>query len=65
MIFKQSVQTGVFPSGWKMGNIDPIHKKEDKQTLENNNVQCLCYLFVEKLLRDSKCLNLLLKINFR
>ena len=30
MIFKQSVQTGVFPSGWKMGNIDPIHKKEDK-----------------------------------
>ena len=27
MIFKQSVDTGIFPSEWKKGNIVPIHKK--------------------------------------
>ena len=35
MIFKQCIETGVFPSEWKKGNIVPIHKKGDKQTLEN------------------------------
>ena len=35
MIFKQCIETGVFPSEWKKGNVVPIHKKGDKQTLEN------------------------------
>ena len=35
MIFKQCIDTGVFPSERKNGNIAPIHKKGDKQTLEN------------------------------
>ena len=35
MIFKQCIETGVFPSEWKKANIVPIHKKGDKQTLEN------------------------------
>ena len=35
MIFKQCTETGVFPSEWKKANIVPIHKKGDKQTLEN------------------------------
>ena len=35
IIFKQCLQTGVFPSEWKKGNIVPIHKKGDKQMLEN------------------------------
>ena len=35
IIFKQCVDTGIFPSEWKKGNIVPIHKKDDKQTLKN------------------------------
>ena len=35
MILKQCIETGFFPSEWKKANIVPIHKKRDKQTLEN------------------------------
>ena len=35
MIFKQSIEAGVFPSEWKKANIVPTHKKGDKQTLKN------------------------------
>ena len=35
MIFKQCIETGFFPSEWKKASIVPIHKKGDKQTLEN------------------------------
>ena len=35
VIFKQCIETGFFPSEWKKANIVPIHKKGDKQTLEN------------------------------
>ena len=35
IIFKLCVDTGIFPSEWKKGNIVPIHKKGDKQTLKN------------------------------
>ena len=35
IIFKQCVDTGIFPSEWKKGNIVPIHKKGDKQTLKS------------------------------
>ena len=35
MIYKHCIETGVFPSEWKKANIVPIHKKGDKQTLEN------------------------------
>ena len=31
MIFKQCIETGVFPSEWKKANIVPIHKNRDKQ----------------------------------
>ena len=31
MIFKQCIETGVFPSEWKMGNIVLIHDKGDKK----------------------------------
>ena len=35
MILKQCIENGFFPSEWKKANIAPIHKKGDKQTLEN------------------------------
>ena len=35
IIFKKCLDTGIFPSEWKKGNIVPIHKKGDKQTLKN------------------------------
>ena len=41
IIFKQCVDTGIFPSEWKKGNIVPIHKKGDKQTLKNYSVLLL------------------------
>ena len=34
IIFKQCVDTGIFSSEWKKGNIVPILKKGDKQTLK-------------------------------
>ena len=65
MIFKQCIETGVFCSEWKKGNIVPIHENGDKQTLEIIT-QCCCYLFVEKIFKNDcleECSNLLLKMN--
>ena len=53
MIFKQCIDTGVFPSEWKKGNIVPIRKKRDKQTLENYSPVSLlpiCGKILERLL---------------
>ena len=35
IIFSQCLETGVFPSEWKKGNIVSVHKKGDKQILKN------------------------------
>ena len=53
MIFKQCIDTGVFPSEWKKGNIVPIRKKRDKKTLENYSPVSLlpiCGKILERLL---------------
>ena len=45
--------TGVFPSEWKKGNIVPIHKKGDKQTLKNYRTVSLlpiCEKILERLI---------------
>ena len=34
LVFKQCIETGVFHSEWKNGNIVPMHKKGDKQTVK-------------------------------
>ena len=51
MIFKQCMETGVFPSEWKKANIVPIHKKGDKQPLENYSPVLLLPI-CEKSLKD-------------
>ena len=34
-IYKNCIDTGIFPDSWKKSNIVPVHKKGDKQLLEN------------------------------
>ena len=35
IIFKNCLQIGTFPNNWKKSNVVPIHKKGDKQLLQN------------------------------
>ena len=35
IIFNNVLQTGTFPDLWKLANVVPIHKKEDKRILKN------------------------------
>ena len=35
IIFRNIVITGIFPDQWKLENVTPIHKKNDKQQLSN------------------------------
>ena len=35
IIFKNCLQSGSFPNNWKKSNVVPIHKKGDKQLLQN------------------------------
>ena len=35
IIFKNYLQTGAFPNNWEKSNVVPIHKKGDKQLLQN------------------------------
>ena len=32
---KSSLKNGTFPSEWEKGNLVPMHKKGDKQSLKN------------------------------
>ena len=53
LIFKQSMESGSFPSEWKKGNVVPIHKKDDKQCLSNYRPVSLlpiCGKFFERLI---------------
>ena len=35
LLYNKSLETGVFPDAWKLANIVPIHKKENKEHVEN------------------------------
>ena len=55
IILKQWVDTGIFPSEWKKGNIVPIHKKGNKETLNNYRPVSLlpiCGKILERLIFD-------------
>ena len=65
LIFNQCLETGVFPSEWKKGSI-PIHKKGDKQMLQNYRPVSLLPIYgkiIERLMLNVKCSSFLLKIN--
>ena len=65
LIFKEALNTGLFPSNWKNGDIAPIHKKGDKQILKNyRSVSLLpvCGKIFERLIFN-ELLNFLLENN--
>ena len=45
IIFKNSVDNGVFPDIWKKFNIIPVNKKGDKQTINNYRPVSLLPIF--------------------
>ena len=51
IIFNQCLETGVFPSEWKKGNIFLFTKKGTNRCCKTT-VQCRCYLYVGKFLKD-------------
>ena len=53
MIFNNCIDTGTFPDIWKRSNIIPVHKKGDKQIVDNYRSVSLLPIFeiiLEKLL---------------
>ena len=56
IIFRNILQSGVYPDTWKLANVVPIHKKEDKQIIKNYrpiSLLPICGKLFEKLIFDS------------
>ena len=47
IIFKNIIDTGIFPDQWKEANVTPVHKKKDKQTVSNYRPISLLPLFAK------------------
>ena len=41
IIFCNSLNSGIFPDNWKKSNIVPVHKKGNKQLIQNYHVSLL------------------------
>ena len=52
IIFKEALSTSLFPSEWKKGNIVPVHKKGDKQVLNNYHTFSLLPKIFERLISN-------------
>ena len=53
LIFNDFLANGIFPSDWKKGNIVPVHKKNDKQCLNNYrpiSLLPICSKYFERLI---------------
>ena len=64
IIYKNCIDTGIFPDLWNKSNIVPVHKKEINNCYKITE-QFLCYLSLEKFLRkfcSIYCLNIYKKI---
>ena len=56
LIFRGCIDTGVYPDTWKKSNIVPVHKKGDKQIVNNYRPVSLlpiCSKVPEKIIFDS------------
>ena len=56
IIFRNCLKAGYFPTAWKKANVDPVHKKENKQILVNyRRVSLLpvCSKLLEKIIFDT------------
>ena len=50
IIYKNCIKTGIYPNAWKKSNIVPVHKKGDKQIVNNYRPVLLLPIF-DKFLR--------------
>ena len=48
MVFNNCIDTGIFPDIWKRSNIIPVHKKGDKQIVDNYRPASLLPIFGKK-----------------
>ena len=56
IIYKNCIKTGIYPNAWKKSNIVPVHKKGDKQIVNNYRPVSLLPIFgkvFEKILFNS------------
>ena len=44
-IFFSCIESGIFPTKWKMANVVPVHKRDDKQYLKNYRPVSLLPIF--------------------
>ena len=47
IIFKNILNTGIFPTAWKSANVTPIHKKDSKQIINNYRPISLLPIFAK------------------
>ena len=47
IIFKNIIDTGIFPTVWKSANVTPVHKKDSKQIINNYRPISLLPLFLK------------------
>ena len=43
--FSFCIESGIFPTEWKMANVVPIHKRDDKQNVKNYRPVSLLPIF--------------------
>ena len=56
LIFKKCTECGFFPTKWKMANVQPVHKKNSRQTKSNYrpiSLLPICSKIFEKIIFDS------------
>jgi len=47
LIFNNILTTGIFPKQWKRANVTPVHKKENKQVINNYRPISLLPIFAK------------------
>ena len=58
LIYKKCIETGAFPSAWKLANVQPVHKKNsraDKGSYRPISLLPICGKIFEKLMFDHMC----------